>query len=224
MKSFINRHASHRAGENPLWMLVLTCIMTDLMLFFLILYVSSIRPELSEGFVDGLTKSSGRSEQKEKKAEQIIQKLKEKDAAAELRAELEKTALKGMAEVQMTDKFIRINIAAPILFKSGRAQLEPAALQVLPVMGKLLQKFSLHDILIEGHTDNIPVRSGDYPTNWALSAARANSVVDYLAANFSIPQEKLISAAYGEFRPVAPNDTPEGRAKNRRIEIVVARK
>lgn len=224
MKSFIDRHTSHRAGENPLWLLVLTCIMTDLMLFFLILYVSSIRPEVSEGFVDGLTKSSGKAEAKEKKAEQIIEKLKEKDAAAELRAELEKSGLKDMTEVQMTDKFIRINIAAPILFKSGKAQLEPNALQVLPVMGKLLQKFSQHDILIEGYTDNVPIKSGDYPTNWALSAARANSVVDYLAANFSIPQEKMISAAYGEYRPVAPNDTAEGRAKNRRIEIVVARK
>ncbi|HAH31484.1 MAG TPA: hypothetical protein DCL44_04115 [Elusimicrobia bacterium] len=224
MKFFIERYTLHKKTENPLWLLVLTCIMTDLMLFFLILYVSSIRPELNAGFVDGLNMKATSGAQKEKKAEDVIQKFQEKDAAETLKAELQKTGLKDMAEVQMTDKVIRINIAAPILFSSGRAKLEPNALQVLDVMGKLLEKLKQNDILIEGHTDNVPVKSGDYTTNWALSAARANSVVDYLADNFGIPQEKLVSAAYGEYRPVAPNNTPGGRAKNRRIEIVVARK
>ncbi|MBU2572876.1 MAG: flagellar motor protein MotB [Elusimicrobia bacterium] len=224
MKFFIERYTIHKKEENPLWMLVLTCIMTNLMLFFLILYVSSVSPEVNAGLVEGLNRQVAGGSLKEKKAGDILQKFKEKDAAATLKAELQKTGLRDLAEVQLTDKFIRINIAAPILFRSGKAELEPNALQVLPVMGKLLEKFNQHDILIEGHTDNIPVKSGNYPTNWALSAARANSVVDYLAANFSIPQEKLVSAAYGEYRPVAPNDTPEGRARNRRIEIVVARK
>lgn len=225
MKFFIERYAQHKTVENPLWLIVLSDIMTNLMLFFLILYVFSIRPEQAAhaSFLSGFDRESMEAE-KEKKAEGVVQKFKEKDAAETLRAELEKAGLKDLADIQMTDKIIRINIAAPILFRSGRARLESNAIDVLSVMGKLLAKLKQNDILIEGHTDNIPVKSGDYSTNWELSAARANSVVDYLAANFGIPQEKLVSAACGEYRPIAPNNTSEGRAKNRRIEIVVTRK
>ena len=225
MKFFIERYSQHKTVDNPLWLIVLSDIMTNLMLFFLILYVFSLRPEgaAHTDFLNGFDQEHMESV-KGKKAEDVLQKFKEKDAAETLRAELEKAGLKDQAEVQMTDKLIRVNISAPILFKSGGASLEPNAIQVLSVMGKLLEKLKENDILIEGHTDNIPVKSGDYPTNWALSAARANSVVDYLAANSGIPQEKLISAAYGEYRPIAPNNTPEGRAKNRRREIVVTRK
>jgi chemotaxis protein MotB len=225
VKFFIERYSQHKTAENPLWLIVLSDIMTNLMLFFLILYVFSLRPENEAHavFLNGFDREHMEAE-KAKKAEGVVQKFREKDAAETLRGELEKAGLKNLAEVQMTDKFIRVNITAPILFRSGGAELEPNSIKVLSVMGKLLEKLKQNDILIEGHTDNIPVKSGDYPTNWALSAARANSVVDYLADNFGIPQEKLISAAYGEYHPIAPNDTAQGRAKNRRIEIVVTRK
>jgi chemotaxis protein MotB len=225
VKFFIDRYSSHKTEENPLWLIVLSDIMTNLMLFFLILYVFSLRPdsESHTNFLDGFDTNTTEAA-KEKKAEAVLQKFTEKDTAEALRAELEKAGLRDMAEVQMTDKLIRVNISAPILFKSGGAALEGNTLPVLNVMGRLLQKLKQNDILVEGHTDSIPVKSGEYRTNWALSAARANSVVDYLASNFGIPQERLVSAAYGEYRPVAPNDTPKGRAKNRRIEILVTRK
>jgi len=225
MKFFIERYSPHKTEENPLWLIVLSDIMTNLMLFFLILYIFSLRPEdtAQAGFLSGFDQKKMEAE-KEKKAGAVIQKFTEKDTAETLRAELEKAGLKDLADIQVTDKIIRINIAAPILFGSGRAKLEPNAIEVLSVMGRLLSKLKQNDILIEGHTDNIPVKSGDYPTNWALSAARADAVVDHLARNFGIPQEKLISAAYGEYRPIAPNSTPGGRARNRRIEILVTRK
>ena len=225
IKFLTERYSPRRKAGNPLWLIVLSDIMTNLMLFFLILYVFSLRPEgqANADFINGFNKEH-QELIKGKKAEDVLQKFKEKDAAETLRTELDKAGLNDMAEVQMTDKLIRVNISAPILFRSGSAELEPNALEVLAVIGRLLEKLKNNDILIEGHTDNIPVKSGEYSSNWALSAARSNSVVDYLAANAGIPQEKLVSAAYGEFRPIAPNTTPEGRAKNRRIEIVVTRK
>jgi chemotaxis protein MotB len=225
VKFFIERYSAHKTAENPLWLVVLAGIMTDLMLFFLILYVFSLRPESEANttFLNGFDREHLEA-QKEKKAEDVLQKFKEKDAAETLRSELEKAGLKDLAEVQMTDKLIKVNISAPILFKSGKASLEPNAIEILSVMGRLLEKLKQNDILIEGHTDSVPVKSGDYTTNWELSAARAGSVVNYLATTCGIPQEKLILAAYGEYRPIAPNNTAEGRAKNRRIEIVVTRK
>jgi len=225
MKFFIERYSPHKTEDNPLWLIVLSDLMTNLMLFFLILYVFSLNPEKTAqaSFLSGFDKEKMEAE-KEKKAEDVIQKFREKDAAETLKAELEKAGLKDLADIEVTDKIIRINISAPILFGSGRAKLEPNALGVLAAMGKLLHKLDKNDILIEGHTDATPIKSGDYATNWELSAARADAVVEYLAAGFKIPNERLISAAYGEHRPVAPNSTAEGRARNRRIEILVIRR
>ena len=224
MKFFIERYSKRKVEENPLWLVVLSDIMTNLMLFFLILYVFSIHPEKEAKaiFVDGFDKENAQK-QKEKKAEEVIKKFTEEDVAKKLAEELYKAGMKDMAEVQITDKQIKINIAAPVLFTSGKAKLGKAASDVLAPVAQVLNKLP-NDIIVEGHTDNVPIKSGDYPTNWELSAARADAVVELLAAKYAVPQERLIAAAYGENRPVAGNDTPAGRALNRRIEIIVSRK
>ncbi len=224
MKFFIERYSKRKVEENPLWLVVLSDIMTNLMLFFLILYVFSIHPE-SEAkavFIDGFDKENAQK-QKEKKAEEIVKKFTEEDIAKKLAEELYKAGMKDMAEVQITDKQIKINIAAPVLFASGKAKLGRTASGVLAPVAQVLNKLP-NDIIVEGHTDSVPIKSGDYATNWELSAARADAVVELLAAKYAVPQERLIAAAYGENRPAASNDTAGGRALNRRIEIIVSRK
>ena len=198
-----------------LWLIVLSDIMTNLMLFFLMLYVFTIQgAEAQKAFAASL--KNEKIAEKEKKAEELIQELKEKDAAKTI-------SMLENAEVQITSKEIRVNIESPVLFKSGSADLGNQASTVLDVMGNLMNNLK-NDVIIEGHSDNIPIKSGDYPNNWELSAARANTVVDYLTNNFSIEPRRLISAAYGEYRPIASNKTRAGRIKNRRIEIVIMRK
>ena len=198
-----------------LWLIVLSDIMTNLMLFFLMLYVFTIQgAEAQKAFAASL--KNEKIVEKEKKAEELIQELKEKDAAKTI-------SMLENAEVQITSKEIRVNIESPVLFKSGSADLGNQASTVLDVMGNLMNNLK-NDVIIEGHSDNIPIKSGDYPNNWELSAARANTVVDYLTNNFSIAPRRLISAAYGEYRPIASNKTRAGRVKNRRIEIVIMRK
>lgn len=222
MKFFINRYSSHKVEDNPLYLVVLADIMTNLMLFFLILYVFTVRPELKAAdFMDGFDENVS-SEQKEKKAEEIIKKFTEQDLAKKLAEDLLKAGMKDMAEVQITAKQIKINIAAPVLFKSGKAEVGSSAADLLRQVAGALNTLP-NDIIIEGHTDAVPIKSGDYATNWQLSAARANAVVDLLARDYAVPQERMIAAAYGEHRPVASNDTAEGRALNRRIEIIVPR-
>ena len=198
-----------------LWLIVLSDIMTNLMLFFLMLYVFTIQgAEAQKAFAASL--KNEKIAEKEKKAEELIQELKEKDAAKTI-------SMLEDAQVQITSKQIRVNIESPILFKSGSADLGNQASTVLDVMGNLMNNLK-NDVIIEGHSDNIPIKSGDYPNNWELSAARANTVVDYLTNNFSIAPRRLISAAYGEYRPITSNKTRAGRVKNRRIEIVIMRK
>ena len=224
MKFFIERYSRHKVEDNPLYLVVLADIMTNLMLFFLILYVFNVNQEADAAtqFMSGFDEESAQS-QKEKKAEEVLKKFTEADVARQLAEEMLKAGMKDMAEVQLTDKQIKIQIAAPVLFASGKAALGRTSAEVLGPVAEVLNRLP-NDVIVEGHTDAVPIKSGDYATNWELSAARANAVVDLLAASYSVPQERMIAAAYGEHRPVAPNDTAAGRARNRRIEIIVSRK
>jgi len=222
MKFFINRYSSHKIEDNPLWLVVLSDIMTNLMLFFLILYVFTIRPDLAASdFMEGFDKDTA-EQQKRKKAEEIMKKFTEQDLAKKLAEDLMKAGMKDLAEVQITAKQIKINISAPVLFQSGKADLNKTSSEVLGPVAQVLNTLP-NDIIIEGHTDSLPIKSGGYETNWELSAARANAVVDLLGKKYSVPQERMIAAAYGEHRPVADNVTAAGRAQNRRIEIIVPR-
>ncbi|HNW43358.1 MAG TPA: OmpA family protein [Elusimicrobiales bacterium] len=223
MKSFLRRYTT-KTEESPLYLVVLADIMTNLMLFFLILYVFNIQGEttVKAAFADGFDKKHAQ-EQKEKKALDVIQKYEEADVAKKLKEEMGKSGMEDMAEVQMTEKQIRINIAAPVLFASGKAALGAASEEILGAVARVIGRLP-NDIIVEGHTDSVPVRSGDYNTNWELSAARADAVVELLAGKYGIPQERMVAAAYGEYRPVATNATAEGRARNRRIEIIMSRK
>ena len=215
---------SEKTEENPIWLVGLSDIMTNLMLFFLILYVFSIQESANaqDAFANGFDKSFIEQE-KERKALEVVQKYEEQDLAKKLAEEMARAGLQDLTDVQMTEEQIKINIAAPVLFQSGRAEPGRGSVEILGVVAKVL-KHMQNDIIVEGHTDSVPIKSGDYATNWELSAARANAVVDILASRYGIPQEQLIAAAYGEYRPVASNETVQGRALNRRIEIIISRK
>jgi chemotaxis protein MotB len=111
-----------------------------------------------------------------------------------------------------------------ILFDSGQAEVRSDGKKVLEKVGQVLAGVADKDIRIEGHTDNKPI-VGDlknkYATNWELSTARATAVLRHLQDTVKLDGKTLVAAGYGEFRPVSPNDTPEHRALNRRIEIVL---
>jgi len=124
------------------------------------------------------------------------------------------TELKGKLTVDVVDK---------ILFDSGQAEIKPEGLAVLKKVVDILIPVTDRIIRVEGHTDNVPIKGGlakRYPTNWELSAARAITVTRYLE-NEGLDPALLSAAAFGEYQPVADNATPEGRAKNRRIAIVL---
>jgi chemotaxis protein MotB len=141
------------------------------------------------------------------------------DLLSEMKGEIEQgqiaiTELQGKLTVDVLDK---------ILFDSGQAEIKPEGLAVLKRVVDILMTVSDKLIRIEGHTDNVPIAGAlakKYPTNWELSAARALNVTRYLERE-GIDPAVLSAAAFGEYQPVADNDTPEGRAKNRRIAITL---
>lgn len=107
-----------------------------------------------------------------------------------------------------------------ILFDSGDDRVREGALKALRTIASLVKERKV-ELRVEGHTDNIPVRNGRFRSNWELSTARATAVIAELAQTGFTP-ERLSAAGYGEFHPVGPNDSPEGRAHNRRVDIVIS--
>jgi len=125
-------------------------------------------------------------------------------------------------EVKEDARGIVINLADKVLFETGKADLSPAAMQILDDLSPILLSSGKH-IKVEGHTDNVPINTDKFPSNWQLSTARATSVIMYWLVKHPGASDLLSASGYGEHRPVASNDTPEGKAKNRRVEIIILR-
>ena len=118
---------------------------------------------------------------------------------------------------------LTVNMEAAILFDSGKADVKPDGIAILLKMVPTLKEVKDKSIRIEGHTDNVPIKSAQFPSNWELSAARAINVAKFLQQQ-GLDPANLSAAAFSEFKPVADNATKEGRAKNRRIEITLVAK
>lgn len=119
---------------------------------------------------------------------------------------------------------IYVSLSEKLLFKSGRVDVDQKGKRALGKLAEVLKKNKDIDIQIEGHTDDIPIRTGRYRDNWDLSVLRATSIVQILTKDYDVDAEILTPAGKGDTMPVASNKTKEGRAKNRRIEIVLSPK
>jgi len=113
-----------------------------------------------------------------------------------------------------------LRIGSVILFDSGRAEIKDSGKDTLRELGFFLKDLD-REILIQGHTDNMPIDTFLFPTNWELSTKRATNIVIYMIENCKLDPSKLTATGNGEFKPIAPNDTEQNRAKNRRIDIVI---
>lgn len=144
-------------------------------------------------------------------AEGAQKKLEEEMRAAVQSREVAVSALAGRLTVEILDR---------VLFDSGDATLMPEGTQVLDRVATVLARYPNRQILVVGHTDNVPIRVR-FPSNWELSTARAVAAVRYLTEQAGFAPQHLAAVGYGEYRPIADNTTDEGRARNRRIAIVV---
>lgn len=127
-----------------------------------------------------------------------------------------------MIRVSSNELWLQIELKDSILFTSGSADTSEQAQKIFDEIADILKGYS-NPVQVEGFTDNIPIKSVRYPTNWELSSARASAIVKYLASKGVAP-ERLSAVGYGEYQPVAANDTEQGRAQNRRVTIMVAKR
>lgn len=143
-------------------------------------------------------------------------------AKAELENRLRGEINSDQVKVEMGDRGLVITFLAEVLFDSGKAKLKDASLETLSKVAGILNT-TVRDlnIGIEGHTDNVPITKSNWKSNWELSTARALSVLHYMAEDQGLDPNRLAATGYGEYRPVADNETSAGRQKNRRVEIVI---
>jgi len=140
-----------------------------------------------------------------------------------LLANLSEELKKGQLQVRQLKGMLTVDVAEQLFFDSGRANLKDTGKQVLQKVAESLKGYEDKAIRIVGHTDNVPITKGlqkVFPSNWELSAARATTVVRFLQ-DAGIEPERLVATGRAEYAPVSPNDTTEGRQKNRRIEITL---
>jgi chemotaxis protein MotB len=142
------------------------------------------------------------------------------DLASALIAELEAEVASEDLSVNYDQEQVVIRFAEDAAFRSGEAEIKPG---MIPILERVVEVLSActGDVLVAGYTDDRPISSGRYRSNWDLSAARAVSVVHELVLNRNVPAERVIAAGRAETNPLVANDTPENRARNRRVEIAI---
>ncbi|WP_028456567.1 flagellar motor protein MotD [Chitinilyticum litopenaei] len=145
------------------------------------------------------------------------QAKKMQDMASKIKSSLDQLIDEGKVRVTQSKRGIAVEISDSVLFDTGRADLQPQSVAGLSRVAEMV-KDTDNLIQIEGHTDNAPINSAQFPSNWELSAARAASVVRVFVQAGVAPQ-RMVAIGYGEYRPIDSNDGIEGRAKNRRVTL-----
>jgi len=208
-----------KEGDNneALWLVCYSDLVTNIMLFFLVMWILQVM-ENSKERVQALQEAFGGEapsvEEAKARAEQAQQKARE-EAVAE--------SLSELGAVTVSQSFVRLSLPGPILFGFADDRLSPEGRGVLAAVAEKLRSLP-NEVIVEGHTDSVRVTGGPFRDNIQLSMARAHAVIDHLAGVGKVPLERLIGTGYGPSRPVAPNDSNEGRRRNRRVEIVVVRR
>lgn len=214
MIPFLHRLPAAAAEENPLWLIVLADMMTNLMLFFLVMFALTLQSPGARARMARTFDAADVVDVKPRPEDEAARRdFAEKAAAAELR--------RLFADTTVTEDAIRVRLQDRLLFPSAGARLSAGADEPLSRLARVLREMP-NAVVVEGHTDDVPLSRSAYRSNWELSVARSYSVIARLVDDGVAPA-RLVAAGYGPYRPAAANATAEGRARNRRVEVVILR-
>lgn len=212
------------AGESkdPVWLTTFADSMSLLLTFFVLLFSSITLEETKIRAMLGSLKGSLGIMEKAKDSvvspPSVLVSPRE-SMVTELGEFISSQGLDSYVEVETLLEGIRINMRSPVLFDLGRAELKREIMPLLDKIAALLKNVP-NEMDIEGHTDNLPIQTSRFPSNWELSTARAISVAKYLIELGILPF-RIGVAGYADSRPLYPNDTPQHRALNRRVEVLI---
>lgn len=221
----------------PAWVVTFGDLMSLLLCFFVLMLSFSEMDRKKYRIVSGSMKKAFGIQRKtpvfeSPKGQKIIAKeFDQAIATAKIEEEIIdplRMALKGKykdiedhVEIEMTEKLVKISLMGQTTFDTGKADIRPRFWPLLREIASLLQRTNA-DIIIAGHTDNVPLQGGRFKSNLGLSSARAGSVAEYLLKHSLIQPQRVSTMGFGEYRPLAPNGTSAGRQKNRRVEIIIS--
>jgi len=225
----MRRKRKHEEPENTdRWVVSYADFITLLFAFFTTMYaISHVDLGKLQRF-SGSMKSAFNAEGRESVDTTVIEGIRPVNYAdvgleQAIEAEFKKFAILDAIAVERDQRGVIVSIGDDVLFDSGSAVLKQSARPILAMIATLIRQ-SQRAIVVEGHTDNMPLNSPRYASNIELSTARAASTYTYLTSAEAIRPEQMSTAGYGEYRPLASNATPEGRARNRRVDILFVSK
>lgn len=224
----------------PAYMNTYGDMMTLLLCFFVLLFATSSLDEAKfKAFIDSYSGTTGLLEGGEvilaeegmlgngikQQPSNVTQKISKGQELKEIEYNVQKfindKQLEDVIEVEKKGDAIVITFEDALLFDTGKADLMPAAIPILSKLGNELQQYILngYQLKCEGHTDNVPIKTIQFPSNWELSSARAIAVAKFFVNELEFPPALVSAEGYGEYNPIADNSSPEGRMKNRRVEL-----
>lgn len=137
-----------------------------------------------------------------------------------IEAYLVKQGAQSKVSLEITRRGLIVSLKEAGFFDSGRATIKPEAYELINTISEVVTQYN-NPLRLEGHTDNVPINTAQFPSNWELSTARATNGLKYLLSNFDVDPDKISATGYAEFRPLVDNSTLEGRARNRRVDLVM---
>lgn len=231
------KRAEHDNHER--WLISYADFVTLLFAFFVVMYsISSVNEGKYKTFSDSLNVAFEQTPNASSNATQPIQgrnlvdkstmeqierqrKIQAQMQAVDvsLRQVMAPLITNGMVGVHRTPRGVVVDISASTLFREGEEKLQPGAMETLQQVARVLSQEN-QSIEVEGHTDDVPIKTAQFPSNWELSAGRASSVVRVLSS-YGVSEKRLSAVGMAANQPVVPNDTPAHRAKNRRVSITI---
>jgi chemotaxis protein MotB len=247
------RHEPHEEHPDESWLLPYSDLMTLLLALFIVLFAASSvntskLEELNRAFKSAFSSgigvlNNGALTQDDQLKRRTNEELARQDNGTKNRQALEQQEQQNLEDLkQQLDKYIQknglssqlntqlnqsqllITIRDNALFPSGSANIKPDSQKLASTIGHMLQSYPGYEILVTGHTDDQPINTTEFPSNWELSSKRAINFMKILLANTAFDPKQFSAIGYGEFRPLGSNATDAGRAKNRRVEVSILRK
>jgi len=171
---------------------------------------------------------SGKNTKEDRLAAELERRIREETAQLEqlkqsLDAYIAENELTSQLSTELNNMQLVLRISDNALFASGSAEVREEGRKLALAIADMLTAYPQYDVVVSGHTDNVPIHNERFRDNWDLSAARALNFMKILLGNKELDPARFSSIGYGEYRPVADNDTPEGRARNRRVEVSIIR-
>lgn len=228
------KHAEEHAGNHERWLLTYSDLITLLMIFFVLMYsISNVDKQKMARVANSLSQAMlgtssgiivgdapGPAMVEGQGSGQETQAMNK--AMASLNKYIKDSKLEGKVSVHEEERGLVVSIQEPLLFASGSAVIGNDYKYVLAKIGQALKDFP-NALRVEGHTDNVPIHTAEFPSNWELSTARATNVVQFLITQVNIAPKRLCAVGYGEFRNIYPNDSDAHKGTNRRVDLVLLR-